>query len=148
MRVKDSLLILSIVAVLSLVGNFIGSKNGIMQSVPGMIVLVALTMSGILLNKIIPLKIPSVAYVVTLGCIITVPGFPGSIVINEWMKSISFISLTTPILAYAGIALTKDLDSFKKAGWKIVVVSCAVFIGTYIGSAIIAQTVLKALGQI
>ncbi|MBK5242306.1 DUF340 domain-containing protein [Clostridium sp.] len=148
MKLKDSFFILSIVAVLCLVSNFVGSNNGIMKSVPGMIILAALTMAGILLNKIIPLKIPSVAYVVVLGCIVTVPGFPGADMVNEWMKNISFISLTTPILAYAGIALTKDIDTFKKTGWKIIVVSCAVFIGTYLGSALIAQTILKALGQI
>ena len=41
-----------------------------------------------------------------------------------------------------------SLDAFAKSGWRIVVVACVVFTGTYIGSAIIAQTILKALGQI
>jgi putative effector of murein hydrolase LrgA (UPF0299 family) len=51
-------------------------------------------------------------------------------------------------LAYAGVAIGKDLDDFAKSGWRIVVVACVVFIGTYIGSAIIAQAILKYLGQI
>nr|WP_307897862.1 hypothetical protein [Clostridium botulinum] len=42
----------------------------------------------------------------------------------------------------------KDLESFKKSGWRIIVVSCVVFIGTYLGSAVIAQLILKSLGQI
>lgn len=36
----------------------------------------------------------------------------------------------------------------KKTGRRIVVVSFVVFIGTYIGSAVIAQVVLKMIGGI
>ena len=64
------------------------------------------------------------------------------------MKKVNFLALTTPILAYAGVALGKDLDMLKKTGWRIVVVSFVVFIGTYIGSAVIAQVVLKMIGEI
>lgn len=95
-----------------------------------------------------PGRIPAVAYIVTLGCILTYPTMPGSDVINEAVKKVGFLQLCTPILAYAGIAIGKDLDAFAKSGWRIVVVACVVFTGTYIGSAIIAQTILKALGQI
>jgi len=56
--------------------------------------------------------------------------------------------LCTPILAYAGVAIGKDLDAFAKTGWRIVVLSCSIFIGTYVGSAVIAQLILKAMGQI
>lgn len=47
-----------------------------------------------------------------------------------------------------GIAICKDLDVFAKSSWRIVLVSVVVFIGTYIGSAIIAQVILKSIGQI
>jgi hypothetical protein len=72
----------------------------------------------------------------------------GAAFINAAMTKVSFMSLTTPILAYAGIAIGKDLGVFKKSGWRIVVLACAVFIGTFIGSAIIAELVLRLLGQI
>jgi len=58
------------------------------------------------------------------------------------------MALCTPILAYAGIAIGKDLDEFKKQGVTIVIVAILTFIGTFIGSAVIAQVVLKATGQI
>ena len=92
--------------------------------------------------------LPSVAYIVTLGCIVTIPGFPGAEQLTAWASKVSFIGLCTPILAYAGIAICKDLDVFAKSSWRIVLVSVVVFIGTYIGSAIIAQVILKSIGQI
>jgi Ca2+/H+ antiporter len=64
------------------------------------------------------------------------------------IAKVNFMSLTTPILAYAGISIGKDLDMFKKAGWRLVIVACVVFTGTFLGSAVIAQALLKLMGQI
>lgn len=110
--------------------------------------LIAIAFIGMWMGRVLPGKIPGVAYVVTLGCILTYPGFPGSDFINASVKNVGFLQLCTPILAYAGIAICKDLDVFAKSSWRIVLVSVVVFIGTYIGSAIIAQVILKSIGQI
>ncbi|MEE3455749.1 MAG: DUF340 domain-containing protein, partial [Succiniclasticum sp.] len=73
---------------------------------------------------------------------------PCAAAISAAVSKVGFMQLCTPILAYAGVAICKDLDVFAESSWRIVVVSCVVFIGTYIGSAIIAQLILKAIGQI
>ncbi|KEI06156.1 LysO family transporter [Clostridium botulinum] len=148
MKITKSLCILVLMALLSLVGNLIGPKHGIFEALPGMIILVVIAISGIILAKVIPGKIPAVAYIVTIGCIVTYPGFPGAEIVTKCMTKVDFLSLTTPILAYVGISIGKDLESFKKSGWRIILVSCVVFIGTYLGSAAIAQLILKSLGQI
>ncbi|MBE6043424.1 MAG: DUF340 domain-containing protein [Clostridium thermopalmarium] len=148
MKIKDSLFILVLIGILSLIGNMVGPKNNIIDAFPGMAILVIISILGIILAKIIPGKIPAVAYIVTLACILTYPGFPCSALISKYMEKVDFLTLTTPILAYVGISIGKDLDSFKKSGWRIIVVSCFVFLGTYLGSAIISQIILKALGQI
>jgi len=144
----ETFLILCIVGVLSLISNTLGSKVPFVDAIPGLLILFAISMVGIAMGKYLPGGIPGVAYVVTLGCILTIPGVPGSEFINACMKKVGFVSLCTPILAYAGVAIGKDLDAFAKTGWRIVVLSCAIFIGTYAGSAIIAQIILKAMGQI
>ena len=141
MKIKDTLIVLFIVGAMSLVANAIGTKYTIVEAIPGLLFLIFLAIAGVVLAKYLPGRIPAVAYIVTLGCILTYP-------INEAVKKVGFLQLCTPILAYAGIAIGKDLDAFAKSGWRIVVVACVVFTGTYIGSAIIAQTILKALGQI
>ena len=66
---------------------------------------------------------------------------------TEFAK-IGLLPLCTPILAYAGISAGKDLDTFKKQGFAIVCTALIAFIGTYIGSAIIAQIVLRLSGVI
>ena len=119
-----------------------------MDGIPGLLILIAIAMAGILLGRYLPGHIPAVAYVVTLGCILTYPGFPGSDIINMYMKKVGFVSLCTVILAYAGVSIGKDMDAFKHTGWRIILLSCVIFMGTYLGSAIIAQIILKLIGQI
>lgn len=148
MSIKDTIIVLLIVSFMSLFSNVLGTPTGIIDSIPGLLILTAIALAGILMAKVLPGNIPSVAYVVTLGCILTYPGIPGSDFVNFWVQKIGFVSLCTPILAYAGVAIGKDLDAFAKNGWRIVVLACVVFTGTYIGSAIIAQAILKYLGQI
>lgn len=148
MSIKDTFIVLLIVSFMSVFSNVLETKAGIVESIPGLLILAAIAFVGILLSKVMPGNIPSVAYVVTLGCIVTYPAVPGSEFINHWVQKIGFVSLCTPILAYAGVAIGKDLDAFAKNGWRIVVLACVVFTGTYIGSAIIAQTILKMIGQI
>lgn len=144
----DTFCVLCIVGLMSLLANYIGYKHAVMDALPGMLVLMAIAIIGMAMGAYLPGNIPSVAYVVTLGCILTYPAVPGSAFINESMKTVNFLALTTPILAYAGIAIGRDLDALKKSGWRIIVVSFVVFTGTYVGSAIIAQLILKYLGQI
>ena len=148
MNLRDTVITLAIVTFMSLFSNVLGTKAGIVESIPGLLILAAIALAGMLLAKYMPGGIPGAAYIVTIGCIVTIPGFPGSEIINGYVKQIGFVALCTPILAYAGISIGKDLDAFAKTGWRICLLSCVVFIGTYIASAIIAQAILTALGQI
>ena len=144
----ETTLVLLITAVLSLVANALSSNIPFLDAVPGMVILIVISLAGIVAARVLPGGIPAVAYITTLGCFLTYPGFLGSEIVNMYMKKVGFLSLCTPILAYAGISIGKDMDAFKKTGWRIVVLACVIFVGTYLGSAIIAEVILKALGQI
>ena len=148
MKIKDTIIVLAIVMFMSLFSNVLGTKANILQSIPGLLILAVIALAGMLCAKYLPGHIPAAAWVVTLGCIVTIPGFPGSDIINSYVKNVGFVALCTPILAYAGVSIGKDLDAFAKTGWRIVLLAIVVFVGTYIGSAIIAQGILKSLGQI
>lgn len=147
-KARDTLIVLLITAAITLVGNYVGYKINIIEAIPGILILVLISLAGILLAKVIPVKIPSVAYIVTLSTILTVPGVPGSAIVSDYVAKVNFLALTTPILAYAGIYTGKNIDSLKKTGWRIVVLAIFVILGTYLGSAIIAQVILKLLRQI
>lgn len=148
MKLKESAIILLITAVISVVGNFVGYKVSIIEAIPGTLILVGIALAGIILAKVIPVKIPSVAYIVTLSTLLTVPGVPGASIISGYVAKVNFLALATPILAYAGIYTGKNLDSLKKTGWRIIILSIFVMVGTYIGSAVIADGILRMLNQI
>ncbi len=148
MSMKDTVLGLAICGFMSVVSNVLATKATIMQSITGVLVLIIIALLGIAASKYLPGGIPAAAYVVTIGCILTIPGVPGAATIAALVKPVGFVALCTQILAYAGIAIGKDLDAFSETGWRICVLAIFVFTGTYLASAIIAQFILKALGQI
>ncbi|MBR1672020.1 MAG: DUF340 domain-containing protein [Fretibacterium sp.] len=163
MKSKQMAIFLIICAVQILIGNWVGSQQGLtvwgaqgaaasaallQDAIPGLLVLLGIVAGGVLIYHLIPWKgLPAVAYIVTLGCVVTVPGFPGAEQLTAWVSKINFIGLCTPILAYAGLAVGKDIGVLKQQGWRIVVVGLFVFVGTFIGSAVIAELVLRAMAH-
>ncbi len=133
---------------LALIGNYVGFKVSPLEALPGMLILLVLIIAGEVLTRVSPLKLPSIAYVSLLAIIASVPGVPGAEAVIRYADKVQFLALCTPILAYAGISIGKDLNSFKEQGLKMVVVTLLTFIGTFVGSAAIAQLILKLTGVI
>ncbi|MBQ9047615.1 MAG: hypothetical protein IJ120_06930 [Solobacterium sp.] len=152
--------VLVITALFASIGNWIstiraGTGNIVtpFAALPGLLLLLFITLAGLviynLLNKVFGKKnLPAIAYISLIAIIMTIPGFPGAEFTASSINKIGLLPLCTPILAYAGISLGKDLDTFKKQGVAIVLVSLFAFVGTFIGSAIIAQIILKLTGVI
>ncbi len=148
LSLKDSAIILLITSIITLFGNFAGYNVSILEALPGMVILLLVSVLGIMLSNVMPGKIPSVAYIVTLSTILTIPGVPFAEEIFLYTSKVNFLALTTPILGYAGIYTGKNLDDLKKTGWRIVVLTLAIIFGTYFFSALIAQIILKFIGMI
>lgn len=148
MSVQNSVIILLVTAGLTLVGNLVGYKVNPIEAIPGVLILAGISLIGIVLSKAMKNKIPSVAIIVALATISTIPGVPFATQVSELTGKVNFLALTTPILGYAGIYTGKNLDGLKRTGWRIVVLAIFVVLGTYIGSAIIAQIILKLIGMI
>lgn len=148
LSIKNSFIVLLITAFLSVIGNYFGPGIPVMEAIPGAVILILVSIVGIILGEVIPLNIPNVAYIVTIASIITIPSFPGAAFITEKVSKVNFLALTTPILAYAGIYTGKNLDSLKESGWRIAILAIFVMFGTFLLSAIIANFILKLLGQI
>ncbi|MCI5643904.1 MAG: DUF340 domain-containing protein, partial [Peptoniphilus sp.] len=73
MSLKKVFVVLLITAGITLVGNFVGPKVSPIEALPGMIILICIAFIGILLSKIIRIRIPAVAYIVTIATIMTIP---------------------------------------------------------------------------
>lgn len=148
MKFIHVLRIFLITVVLTLVGNYFGFDVNPIAALPGMLILLAIVVAGYLLSKFVPLKLPTIAYISAIAIVASIPGVPGAAYVTQYVHEVKFLALTTPVLAYAGISIAKDLSSFKQQGAKIVVIALLTFTGTFIGSAIIAQVVLQLMGTI
>lgn len=67
--------------------------------------------------------------------------------IVEAINAVDFLSLTTPVLTYAGISVANRLTELRKMSWKIAIVGVFVFLGTYLGSGLIAEIGFRLLGK-
>lgn len=148
MSMRGVIRIFLISSVLFIIGNYVGFGVAPLDAVPGMLILLAIVMAGYYLSKALPLRLPSIAYVSAIAIIASIPGVPGSQYVLQYVGKIQFLALTTPVLAYAGISIGKDLEGFRKQGLKIIIVALLTFTGTFIGSAIVAQIVLSLTGVI
>ena len=148
---------LTLVSAYALIGNWLstmkaGNPVTPIEALPGMVMLLVITIVGIAIcdaiSKVLPKNLPAIAYISLVAIIVTIPGVPGAEYMFASMNKIGLLPLCTPILAYAGISLGKDFDTFKSQGIAIVCVALLTFVGTYVGSAVIAEVVLKLTGAI
>ncbi|MGL5436134.1 MAG: DUF3100 domain-containing protein [Lachnospiraceae bacterium] len=93
-------------------------------------------------------SLPAILWISIIAIIMGLPNFPGNELFIREAGKIGVLPLCTPILAYAGVSIGKDLKSFKQQGIGIICTALMAFIGTYIGSAIIAQIVLSVTNVI
>ena len=148
---------LALVAIFISFGNCITTwKAGAivtpLEAIPGVLLLFFCAVVGHLLyelaNCILPKNLPAIVYISFVAILSTVPGLPWAAFATANIGKIGIMPACTPILAYAGISLGKDLDAFRKQGPAIVLVSLFAFTRTYVGSAIIAQIILSVTGVI
>ncbi|MFC4557790.1 hypothetical protein ACFO3D_06150 [Virgibacillus kekensis] len=138
-----------IIGFIVLIGNWIGYEVMPLAALPGIIVLSLISLVGLIIHKLVNYqKIPSIAYIGILAFVLTIPGVPGSEQIVAWTSEVNLLAIATPILAYAGISIGRSWADFAKLGWKTIVIGMCVMIGTYMGSAIVAEIVLRIQGII
>jgi len=139
--------ILSLIGVIAIIGNWVGYKVNPIEALPGIMLIVIITIIGLSLTSFLPIKIPAVVWISLIALIATTPIFPGNGWIVEQTSKINFMAIATPILAYAGLSLGKDIDAFKKLGWRIVIVSLVVYTGTFLFASIFAEIVFRIQGR-
>lgn len=120
----------------------------IVSSALGMVIIVAVSVVSLKIKEALPLQIPAFAWASLLSLILTTPWSPVQGIILELTQQISAGQIGTVILAIAGVSIGCKLDDIKKLSWKMVLVAFVVFIGTFFGSALVAQLILKVQGLI
>lgn len=147
-NIQEWILLLGVFGITALVGNWAGYDIMPLAAIPGMIVLIVICLIGFILKELIPINFPSIAYISIIGVVVSMPWVPGSAQVVEWTSKVELLALATPILAYAGIAIGRSWTDFVKLGWKTIVVGSLVMLGTFLGSALIAELILRFQGII
>lgn len=123
--------------------NLIGFEVGFFDSLPGILVLLAISMLAVVCTKLIPLKLPIVAYCSIIGLLAACPLSPIRGFVIESVGQINFTAPLTMVGAFAGISIGDQIKTFAKQGWKMIIIGVFVMTGTFLGSAIISQIVLS-----
>lgn len=143
----NQILTIFIIAAIALVGNWIGYNVSPVDSLPGIVLLAVITLTAMGFTKILPFKSPSIVWISLFAMIATSSFFPGSAFTAAAIGKINLLALATPILAFAGLSLGKDIHLFKSLSWRIVVVSLVVFTGTFLFATLFAEVVFKIQGK-
>ncbi len=149
MKILETIFVLILVAIIMAAGNSVGYKIDIISSFEALAVLAVISIVGFLLSKLPGLKkFPVILWVSVVAAVVSSPIFPYHTELVAITNQVSLLAVCTPVLAYAGLAIGKDLALFKNISWRIIPVSLAVFSGTFIFAALIAQVTLHWEGVI
>lgn len=138
--------LLVIFSLITVVGNYLGYKHPIADSLVGMGILSLITLIGVWLERELPLNVSSIIYISLMGIILAFPGMPTSKFVLYYVSKIELLSIVTVFLAYVGIGMGKSWDEFKALGWRAILITILVIAATYYGAAIVAHIVLVATG--
>ena len=108
--------------------NLIGYGVSFTDSIPGLLVLIVISMIAVFLTKVLPLKLPIVAYCSIIGLISACP--------------------LSPVREFVIQAISDQLKTFLSQGWKILIVGIFVMTGTFLGSCLWDQMILTLTGAI
>lgn len=147
-KLTQWLLILAITAFIGTIGNLVGYSVPIMESLPGILIIFALALVSLLLQELLPFRVSYLIYITMIGMFLASPICPLAEIINPYVAKINQLALSTVCLAFAGVGMAKDWKAFKNIGIRGIIAACCVIIGTFLGSAIIANIVLSIQGLI
>lgn len=148
-KLAEFIVIICISALFCAIANAMDGKHLFVPGLIGGFVLAGLATIGAIISYLPGFnKFPMVFWVTLLGAVVSVPGMPGQAFIMETTGQMSVLATTSPILAYAGLSLGKDLGAFKQLSWRIVPVALAVSAGTFICATALAHFMLHLQGLI
>ncbi len=158
-KIFETISILILLSIFTALGNAVslsiygtGSTSFtilLMDGLTAMAVLAGISLAGYLIGLLPKFnKLPVILWASIVAAYLSSPYFPYSDLLVQLTNKVSLLVICTPVLAFAGLALGKDLAQFKTISWRIIPVSLAVFTGTFIFAALIAQVTLRWEGVI
>jgi hypothetical protein len=130
-----------IFGVIMLISNYFNAFKFGTHTLLGMLFLVVITILSFAVKRVIP-QIPAIVWASLAGILLTAGHTPIAASITGLVKDIDFLAMVTPVLAYAGLSLGKDIPMLRKLGPRFIVVSLAVYTATYLCATAIAELLI------
>ena len=124
--VLNWIFLLFIFSIITSIGNYMGYKHPISESLIGMGILSLIVLGGMCMEKYFPFNIPSIVYVVIIGITLALPLMPISDIVIYHVSEIEIISIVTVFLAYVGIGMGNSWDEIKSFNWESIAVTVLV----------------------
>lgn len=77
-NIQEWIYILVIIGLAGILGNWAGYDVMPLKALPGMGILIVVSLLGFILHALIPINFPSIAYISILAVLISMPWMPGS----------------------------------------------------------------------
>ena len=138
--------LLVIFSIITVIGNYLGYKHPIADSLVGMAILSIITLVGVWMERYLPFNVSSILYISVIGILLAFPGMPTSEFVLYYVSQIELLAIVTVFLAYVGIGMGKSWAEFKALGWRAIVITILVIAATYYGAALVAHVVLVLTG--
>ncbi|PRP69139.1 hypothetical protein BUE93_18635 [Chromobacterium amazonense] len=123
-----------------LLSHVIGPHKELAVALPGVLMLLGICLGGYLLNRYFPIRVSSLIWISLIGVVVSLPQLPGGMMRDQLFSQVDTLACITLVLAYAGLAVSKqEVSIFKRDGVRLIVVACLVFLGTFLGSAAVSD---------
>ena len=123
--------------------NFVGFQVSFMDSLPGIAILLLISLAAVVVSKVVTIKLPVIVYCSLIGLLVASPLCPAREYVIEAAGKINFTAPLTMVGAYAGISISDKLKEFVRQGWKMLLIAALVMVGTFVASATISQITLS-----
>lgn len=138
--------LLAIFSIITAIGNYVGYKHPMSDSLVGMGILSLITLIGVWMERKLPWDISSIIYISVIGIILAFPGMPTADFVSYYVSNVELLSIVTVFLAYVGIGMGKSWNEFKSLGGRAIIITILVISSTYLGAALVAHVVLVMTG--
>ncbi len=148
-NIVNELKVLVVVCIMILIGQWIGYGIKPWQAIPGIVLILVISQVSLIIKAALPrVKFPAFAWASLIALVLSMPFMPTANWFLAQTGQVNFLGTTTCILAFAGISVGAKINTLKSLSWKVFIIAIFVFLGTFFGSAVIAQIVLKIQGLI
>lgn len=106
MRYRDWLFLLALSGVGMALANYIGAGKAFGESLPGILILLGISLAAVVLDHVLSIRLPIIAYCSIIGLLIACPWSPVSEYVIASANKINFTAPLTMVGSFAGMSIS------------------------------------------